>query len=170
MKHTHTHTHTRLVLCTVFAFQFTLCLAVKCTGVSIVWCAILAWLVMMTLGINKQGISWNADSVDEQHQSSTGETTALRPEEVMNNNNPSLDHTNTSSASINVALLNHHQQQQHAKLVIGLNTIVLLFYAIKTEIITTIAHVCAIALGLVLWKIACCPMRWTEKGYLSRVC
>ena len=126
---------------------------------------------MTTLGINKQGIRWNADSGDEQHHSSTEETTALRPEKVVkNNNNPSLDHTNTSSASFNVALLHHHQQQQqqHAKLVIGLNTLVLLFYAIKTEIITTIAHVCAIALGLVLWKIACCPMRWMEKGYLSR--
>ena len=103
--------------------------------------------------------NWNDYSGDDKQQSTIEETTSLHHrEEVKKNNNPSLDHTNTSSsfnvASLDPTLYHHHQhQQQHAKLVIGLNILVLLFYAINMEIITTIAHVCAILLGMVLWKI-----------------
>jgi len=104
--------------------------------------------------------NWNDYSGDGKQQSTIEETTSLHHrDKVIKNNNPSLDQSNTSS-SFNVASLDptlyHHQQQQHAKLVIGLNILVLLFYAINMKIITTIAHVCAILLGLVLWKIICC--------------
>lgn len=152
------------VMIIVVAFQFILCLAVKCTGVSIVWCAILAWVVMIMLGLRRRSMitirNWNDYSGDGKQQSTIEETTSLHHrDKVIKNNNPSLDQSNTSS-SFNVASLDptlyHHQQQQHAKLVIGLNILVLLFYAINMKIITTIAHVCAILLGLVLWKIICC--------------
>jgi len=104
--------------------------------------------------------NWNDYSGDGKQQSTIEETTSLHHrDKVIKNNNPSLDQSNTSS-SFNVASLDptlyHHQQQQHAKLVIGLNILVLLFYAINMKIITTIAHGCAILLGLVLWKIICC--------------
>ena len=42
----------------------------------------------------------------------------------------------------------------YTKLTISINIIILLYYAMVGEIITSIAHICAILLGLLLWKIA----------------
>jgi len=61
----------------------------------------------------------------------------------------------------------HNKQQQpttsslsslhtikYTKLTISINIIILLYYAMVSEVITTVAHGCAILLGLLLWKIA----------------
>ena len=53
-----------------------------------------------------------------------------------------------------VSLLSKQQPHAYAKFVIGINILVLLYYAIIAEPITTVAHVCAIILGLVLWRIS----------------
>ena len=42
----------------------------------------------------------------------------------------------------------------YTKLTIIINIIILLYYAMVSEVITSIAHGCAILLGLLLWKIA----------------
>jgi len=61
---------------------------------------------------------------------------------------------------------NHKQQQptktsslsslhtiKYTKLTIIINIIILLYYGTVSEVITSIAHICAILLGLLLWKI-----------------
>ena len=57
---------------------------------------------------------------------------------------------------ISKAFVSLSKQQPHAyaKFVIGINILVLLYYAIIAEPITTVAHGCAIILGLVLWRIS----------------
>ena len=53
-----------------------------------------------------------------------------------------------------VSVLSKQQPHAYAEFVIGINILVLLYYAIIAEPITTVAHGCAIILGLVLWRIS----------------
>ena len=113
----------------VVTFQILLCLAVKCSGVSIVWCSTMAWLIML-MRCNNTTI----------------------PPVAMNQS------TETSDLARNHNLRNHSQlssisNMSFAKFVIGTDSIALLFYSITMEAITTVAHVCAIILGIVLWRV-----------------
>lgn len=44
--------------------------------------------------------------------------------------------------------------QIQVKLLMGVDVIVLLYYGVVAETITTVAHACAIILGVVLWQFA----------------
>ena len=125
----------------------------KCTGVSIIWCAILAWLIMIMM-LTKRRRRYYIDKNNDNNAlvaTKKGQSTA----ESLH-----LIHKQTPHASrAFVSLLSKQQPHAYAKFVIGINILVLLYYAIIAEPITTVAHVCAIILGLVLWRIACLVRR-----------
>ena len=64
--------------------------------------------------------------------------------------------TSYKSKAFISSLSKHQQPQTYTKFVIGINTLVLLYYAIIAEPITTVAHGCAIILGFVLWRVCLC--------------
>lgn len=117
----------------------------KCTGVSIVWCAILAWLIIMIMMLTKRRRRrYYIDKNDDNNApiaTKTTESLHLIPKQ-------------TPHASKTFVSLSKQQPHAYAKFVIGINIIVLLYYAIIAEPITTVAHGCAIILGLVLWRIS----------------
>ena len=63
-------------------------------------------------------------------------------------------HNNNQKLPIKTSALSSLHTIKYTKLTTGINIIVLLYYAVVGEFITTVAHVCAILLGLLLWKIA----------------
>ena len=63
------------------------------------------------------------------------------------------DH-NKQQQPIKTSSLSSLHTINYTKLTIIINIIILLYYAMVSEVITSIAHVCAILLGLLLWKIA----------------
>ena len=117
--------NTNYIMCifiSVIAFQIILCLAVKCVGVSIVWCSTLGWLIMLLLFMKYHP-----------NDPPTGSSTLVEQNDL-----------NTIS----------RYYQTHVKLLTGVDGIVLLYYAVVAETITTVAHVCAIILGVVLCQFA----------------
>ena len=64
------------------------------------------------------------------------------------------NHTHNKQQLPKTSALSSLHTIKYTKLTIIINTLVLLYYAIVSELITTVAHVCAILLGLLLWKIA----------------
>ena len=89
-----------MLACEVVAFQLVLCLALRCVGVSIIWCAEMGWILKMS-GIEA---GWSR------------------------------------------------------KVVLCVDGGALIFYALASEPITTVAHVAAIAMGQAVWKVCV----WTE--------
>jgi len=72
----------------------------------------------------------------------------------------SKDDTHTSNMqqqlpTIKTSALSSLHTIKYTKVTISMNIIILLYYGIVGEVITTVAHGCAILLGLLLWKIAC---------------
>jgi len=124
----------------VVAFQIALCLALRCTGVSIVWCATLAWLMILLSGVN--------DGTSEQNNGQSAETSPLvtttcdnpaRQFQIMSpatNDNSTIDIVSCAGA------------------VMGIDAITLLYYVVVADEITFVAHGCAIILGFALWGLA----------------
>ena len=63
-------------------------------------------------------------------------------------------HNNNQKLPIKTSALSSLHTIKYTKATIIMNIIILLYYAIVGEVITTVAHGCAILLGLLLWKIA----------------
>ncbi len=98
----------------VTLFQWSLCLGLGCSGVSIIWCAICGWVM-------------------HHHR---------QQESILANDNRS------STTSSTLVLLG--RSNEWAKRVILFNIIVILYYAVIMEAITTVAHICALILGALL--------------------
>jgi hypothetical protein len=90
----------------VFLFQILLCLAVHCTGVSILWCAMGGWIISERKRLK--------DTVDV--ELSRWRATSYRMEQA----------------------------------VVVLDVAFIIYYAIESAAITTVAHICAIILGATL--------------------
>ena len=91
----------------VIAFQVILCIRVCCVGVSIIWCAILGWILMLFL-----------------HEISG---TDKNPQAGCNN--------------------------KIVRITIGADSLIVAYYGLVADAITTTAHCCAILLGAILWVV-----------------
>lgn len=117
-------------LCFVFvvAFQLLLCLTLKCSGVSIVWCSVVGWRISLM------------GSID------------AFPSRVLMTQDISVPER---SSSLRNHVLGHRLKRTiRASYFIGLDCLVLICYAVTMDAMTTVAHLCAIALGVALWKMA----------------
>eukprot|EP00804_Cyclotella_cryptica_P022168 CCRYP_011616-RA/>CCRYP_011616-RA protein AED:0.40 eAED:0.40 QI:328/1/1/1/0/0/2/314/230 len=123
-----------LFIILVTLFQVSLCLVVCCVGVSIIWCAILGWMIMLrSITLNYTKHYTNVSETTKSHQQSGNESSL---EELCNNQ-----------------LRREDTADQVAIFVIGADCVVVLYYALIAEPITTFAHVCAVVLGIVLWSV-----------------
>ena len=196
----------------VTAFQIGLCLAVKCSGISIIWCACIGWYVhkksklvtttTITTTRQQQGSTTRPGHLQqqqrqEQQQQQRGQQPEHTPEgrtpsqdvgttqpltnsscssppqynnNINNNNNkhddedddennttPVLHHDSNDDNNNRTRLVSTNQYYYyysvHGVLEMGLGILnlgVLFYYAWTLEPITTIAHVCAVFLGMVL--------------------
>jgi len=118
----------------VTIFQISLCLVACCVGVSIIWCAILGWMLMLessTLNSSKQ--YRNVSQTTESYQQTRNEGFYQEFQ---------INHKTRDYSAYKVV-----------KFVIGADCIGVLYYALIAEAITTVSHVCAVVLGIVLWGI-----------------
>jgi hypothetical protein len=115
----------------VVAFQWTLCLAVECSGISIIWCAMCGW----TMNERRRNLS-----VDDSLESSAVTNVATRSSSTTSNTAP-------SSACNNLRQL---LLDEGFKGVLFLDLVVILYYAVTMETLSTIAHICALILGATL--------------------
>jgi hypothetical protein len=104
----------------VVAFQVVLCLAVGCSGVSIIWCAICGWIM-------------------SRHKRLTDARSAVgvEPEEE-------------EPARLQL----HTKFDKMEKMVVLLDVAVIIYYAVTLPFISTVAHICALVLGAVLFSVS----------------
>ena len=117
----------------VIAFQIVLCLIVECVGISIIWCAIFAWiLVEVACG---RGIGGAASS----------DTESIRQVETSNTSPTCVGYGNLSSRCSCIAVVST---------ILCVDLAAILYYAITAPAITTVAHICAILMGVILEVVA----------------
>lgn len=108
----------------VIIFQWSLCLAVACSGISIIWCTMCGWAM---------------DHRRRQQEQQQGQHSSSSSSEI---------HLPTNNQGILAAFF--MTIQEYGTGVILLNVIVVVYYAIVMEAITTVAHICAFILGALL--------------------
>lgn len=106
----------------VMIYQVVLCLFLGCSGVSIVWCAVIGWYIQKSR-CSSQGT----------------------PHEISPQNSALVSRAET------VLLL--------------LNAAALIYYAITSEMITSVAHGCALLLGMALSKLESCRCCTQERPH-----
>jgi hypothetical protein len=113
----------------VAVFQVTLCLILGCSGISIVWCAMGGWIM-----------SERRRVIDGSSSSSASET------------NAAATTTTTTHVHESTSLLSSRLQRllKIGIWVIFLDTVAIVYYAIVAELITLVAHICALVLGAIL--------------------
>ena len=136
----------------VVTFQIVICLLVKCTGVSIIWCTTLSFIVQLLSVVSScrlhQLLLVQLHSVDSMNYDETIDQSSIET-------NTHDNHTYNKKQQLPMtSSLSSLHTIKYTKLTILINMVVLLYYGIVSEVITSIAHVCAILLGLLLWKIA----------------
>jgi hypothetical protein len=94
----------------VVLFQISLCLALGCSGISIIWCAMGGW----TMSERRRVVETNTMDEDEE-----------------------------PSRSLKLVI-------KLGQVVILVDSAVIVYYAVVEEVITTVAHICALILGAVL--------------------
>ncbi|KAL7466317.1 hypothetical protein ACHAXS_006618 [Conticribra weissflogii] len=120
-----------LSLMFVVAFQVILCLAVKCVGVSIIWCSAMGWLLMCLKVYYLILLSCDA----------ANKRSSLVPQ-----GNRILSRSMDE-------VLRHLWRTCHISLsIVWFDSVVLVYYFIVAEGITNCAHLCAVVLGIVLWS------------------
>ena len=112
----------------VVIFQIGLCLGVACSGVSIIWCSMGGWIMSERRYILEESSTAGGE----------GNATAAT----------STDNISSSNRSMVVEGLKYF-----GKFVIFCDTIVIIYYAVVSERITTVAHICALVLGAILSEI-----------------
>jgi hypothetical protein len=95
----------------VILFQVVLCLVVRCSGVSIIWCAICGWIMC-------------------RHKRQIGDSNECAQE---------------------YERINVHECE---KVVVLMDVLAIVYYAVSFPLITTLAHVCALVLGAILFSIS----------------
>ena len=116
----------------VIAFQIVLCLIVECVGISIIWCAILGWILAeVTCGIGGAASS---------------DTEPVRQAETSNTASPTcIGFGNLSSRCSCIAV---------ASAILCVDLAAILYYAFTAPAITTVAHICAVLMGVILEVVA----------------
>lgn len=128
----------------VVAFQLVLCLVLGCTGISIIWCALAGWIV-------HQKITWRYKIIQEPLQSITKQD---HPRQQQSCGEEISDHTFLVSSDSRQASFIKHKTTMHVlEYVTHLsNAAAIIFYAIVADLLTTVAHFCALLLGVMLSK------------------
>lgn len=137
------------VLVFVVVFQIVLCLGVGCTGISIIWCAMCGWI--MSNGRERRQKQQHHhhqqhDIQQDQLQSRAGED---ERQVVGNNQAANLGVLNVTGSSQAVDFDKTWLGKQRDA-IICCDVIIIIYYAIASPFITTIAHFCALVLGAVL--------------------
>ena len=88
----------------------------------------------------------SVDSMEYETVTQSSTETVQSKDDIHTHNNKQKLPTTSSLSSLPTL--------KYTKVTISINIIILLYYGIASEVITSIAHVCAILLGLLLWKIA----------------
>jgi hypothetical protein len=101
----------------VVLFQIILCLARRCSGVSIIWCAICGWIM-------------------SRHRRKIGDSEIVQEQQNVNLQEYSF------------------AMEFGEKIVVLVDILAILFYAVAFPFITTVAHVCALVLGAILFSIS----------------
>jgi hypothetical protein len=109
----------------VVAFQWILCLILECSGISIIWCAMCGW----TMHQHKT----------EEEQRRTNSTNNENSERIPNPAEFSVEERFKSAME---------WIRRRVQLVILLDVSVIVYYAVVSEVITTVAHLCALILGV----------------------
>lgn len=123
-QHRNSHSRTRLALSSlvfVSVFQIGLCLMVGCSGVSIIWCACGGWVVSRRTLSLSRVSSGNTDQV--------------------------ADETPTRQRQVFEGLLEFLWELS----VMILDLCAVSYYYMVAEFISTVAHLCAILLGVILY-------------------
>ncbi|GKY94267.1 hypothetical protein MPSEU_000392500 [Mayamaea pseudoterrestris] len=108
----------------VVCFQILLCLLVGCSGISIIWCACAGWMIRR-MKLHGQ----------------SNEYTALA----------------AASDTVDATARTHRCDTQwlilaSQRITLGIDALAVMYYFCTTELITTIAHVCAVILGMMLYS------------------
>lgn len=118
----------------VIAFQIVLCLIVECVGISIIWCAIFGWiLVEVACGRGIGGAASNDTEPDRQAETSNTSPTCV-------------GYGNLSSRCSCIAVV--------ASTILCVDLAAIVYYAVTAPAITTVAHICAILMGVILEVVA----------------
>mmetsp|Transcript_8214 Transcript_8214/g.10731 ORF Transcript_8214/g.10731 Transcript_8214/m.10731 type:complete len:277 (-) Transcript_8214:163-993(-) len=113
----------------VVAFQISLCLAVACSGISIIWCACFGWYLYKT---------WHTLKIPDLQIPS--ERNGVNDEIIIGSDDVLYDSTPTQE-----------KVYSWTEVALGLlNVAFLLYYAMTAETIITVAHFCAIFMGSVV--------------------
>ena len=121
----------------VIAFQIVLCLIVECVGISIIWCAIFGWiLVEVACGHGIGGAASNDTEPDRQAETSNTSPTCV-------------GYGNLSSRCSCIAVV-----ASVASTILCVDLAAIVYYAVTAPAITTVAHICAILMGVILEVVA----------------
>ena len=114
----------------VVVFQIGLCLVVGCSGVSIIWCAVCGWILNQRRDYEKNCGSNNINRADNPSRNSINNIEEF---------GESLDLLRFKHIEIGVILM---------------DVLTIVYYALTLPTITTVAHICAIILGIILSMIS----------------
>jgi hypothetical protein len=106
----------------VILFQIGLCLIAGCVGISVIWCAMAGWMVFGLL------CDWR-QRVRQQRNERTSSSSL------------SWFSRQTSSRTVAIVITT-----------LFLDSVGIVYYAMTSELITTVAHACALALGAAVYK------------------
>jgi len=148
----------------VFLYQIALCLALACSGISIVWCACFGWYlykakyaaaeysvpssaILVSTTRSNQGRREQAEVASELQEDQVTPTSALEPDAdvvfAYEQSSPFPQNENVENQNPNLFM--------NFEIGLGiLNLALIAYYAWSAEIITTVAHFCAILLGMLM--------------------
>jgi hypothetical protein len=139
----------------VVAFQIVLCLVLACSGISIVWCAMLGWTIseeQRTVLTKQQEVSIRHDG-NQTHSDRVGGTDmASEDDATISLTSLMRDRHIAESSTLHVPSIVATKQARTRLLffVVLVDCASIVYYGVVAEPITTVAHVCAIILGALL--------------------
>jgi hypothetical protein len=144
----------------VVTFQIVLCLVLACSGISIVWCAMLGWIISeerSTLVTNQflqqqQVVSIRHDGNQSQSELAGGTDMASEDDATMSLTAFMRDRQIAEPSPINVTSIVAKKQARKRLIVfvVFVDSASIVYYGVVAEPITTVAHACAIVLGALL--------------------
>jgi hypothetical protein len=157
-----------LLLAGVTAFQWILCLIVGCSGISIIWCALCGWIVHGLYSDTRT----NHNDHNPPQEPDSGRIIISTNDDDNNNNVNNNDSSNETP--IIIAEEDDHlftgTRSPRLSLAVGVLQLVdvatIVYYAITAEMITTVAHICALILGASL-HLCFSSRRWTTTSSLT---
>mmetsp|Transcript_59472 Transcript_59472/g.145596 ORF Transcript_59472/g.145596 Transcript_59472/m.145596 type:complete len:346 (-) Transcript_59472:6892-7929(-) len=142
----------------VIGFQIGLCLCVGCSGISIIWCAMCGWI--MKNDSEKRHAPHQEQQLTEvqQHQAADENSEPGLENSTTDSANPADEHSVTNSTdNVDLSTRTDHDGRfettwigRQRNLIICCDVLIIVYYAVSSPFITTIAHFCALVLGAVL--------------------